>query len=67
MPIGRPRGWELPESMATPEALVLDRRKMLQSLGGGAIAAGVGSGSPALAAGEDPSANRYPVTKNPRF
>ncbi len=63
----RPHGWELPESMATPEALVLDRRKMLQSLGGGAIAAGVGIGSPALAAEEDPSASRYPVTKNPRF
>lgn len=64
-----PRGWELPESMATPEELVLDRRKMLQSLGGGAIAAaGMAIGAPARAAEEaDPSASRYPFKKNARF
>lgn len=38
MPIRIPRGWELPESAATPEHLVLGRRKALGL--GGLIAAG---------------------------
>ncbi len=32
-----PRGWDLPESLAAPEALVLDRRAALASLGLGSI------------------------------
>ncbi|MDJ0389847.1 protein-methionine-sulfoxide reductase catalytic subunit MsrP [Roseomonas sp. E05] len=35
-----PRGWELPDSAATPEPLVLDRRKAL-GLGGALIGAGL--------------------------
>ncbi|MXP63880.1 protein-methionine-sulfoxide reductase catalytic subunit MsrP [Roseomonas sp. M0104] len=46
MLIRNPRGWELPDSAATPEAVVLGRRTAL-GLGGGLITAGLAR--PALA------------------
>ena len=68
------RSWELPESAATPEALVFDRRHVLRGLGAG----GMIVTSPFIAACEpqakedksvaaDPSAGRYPVMRNPAF
>jgi sulfoxide reductase catalytic subunit YedY len=65
MLIKRPRGWELPESQATPEAVFLNRRRFL-------AAAGLGAGglliAPGLARAEaDPSAHLYPVKTNPAF
>ena len=75
MLIRRNRGWELPESSATPEAAYLGRRTLLKSMGLGsmlapALASGLAAalaGRPALAADEDPSAGLYPFKRNPRY
>ncbi|MEO1248942.1 MAG: protein-methionine-sulfoxide reductase catalytic subunit MsrP [Pseudomonadota bacterium] len=62
------RGWELPESAATPESVYLGRRQLLGA--GAAIAAG-SVALPGVAAaqriGDDPSAGLYPVDRNPRY
>ena len=41
MQILRRRGWELPESEATPEAVFRDRRRLIQAAAMGSIAAAV--------------------------
>lgn len=68
------RGWELPESTATPEDLFAGRRKLVQALAAGPILLGAGSllTRPALgamggAAGDDPSASLYPAKRNDRY
>ncbi|MEX0923771.1 MAG: protein-methionine-sulfoxide reductase catalytic subunit MsrP [Rhodovibrionaceae bacterium] len=63
------RGWELPESAATPEAIFRDRRRILKAAAAGPIllAGAGGLGRLARAAeGEssDPSASLYPVERN---
>jgi sulfoxide reductase catalytic subunit YedY len=63
------RGWELPEAAATPEAVFLDRRRLIKGLGAGSLLA---AASPWLLAGsaraaEDPSADLYPVRRNLRY
>jgi methionine sulfoxide reductase catalytic subunit len=64
------RGWELPEAAATPEAVFLDRRRLIRGLGAGSLIAATSpwllAGS-ARAASEDPSAQLYPVKRNPRY
>jgi methionine sulfoxide reductase catalytic subunit len=79
MSIRRKRGWELPESAATPEQVYLNRRRLLGALGlgGGALVAGAAAwrfgmpeGPPAALAASvapDPSAGRYPVARNDRY
>jgi sulfoxide reductase catalytic subunit YedY len=71
MPIKTKRGWELPESSATPEAVFADRRRLVKAIAAGPIlAAGAGLfGRAALAqrVDDDPSVRLYPVTRNPRF
>jgi sulfoxide reductase catalytic subunit YedY len=69
MLIRRRRGWELPESAATDEAVFHDRRRLIQGIAAGSILApGLLSGSLALAADEpDPSAGLYPAKKNPKY
>ena len=59
------RPWELPESLATPEAVYLNRRQWLK---GAACAAGAAL-LPAAALGEeaDPSAHLYPVKRNETY
>ena len=53
MPLIRiPRGWEIPERLATPEAVYLNRRRFLKELG----TAGLGLTGLALAAGADRAA-----------
>ncbi|MEM1045467.1 MAG: protein-methionine-sulfoxide reductase catalytic subunit MsrP [Pseudomonadota bacterium] len=65
MLIKRFRGWELPESRATPESVFFNRRQLLA---GGAIAAGAGLlPRAARAADEDPSASLYPVPRNEAY
>jgi sulfoxide reductase catalytic subunit YedY len=70
MHIGLRRGWELPDAAATPEAVFLDRRRLIGILGAGSLIAAT---SPRLLAGsaraaeEDPSAHLYPVKRNPRY
>ena len=78
MLIKKKRGWEIPESAATPESMFWNRREVLKGLGaiGGAVAAGavtVGAQPNAAIAshkesGEaDPSTNLYPVPSNEAF
>lgn len=62
MLIKRLRGWELPESAATPEAFVLGRRKGLGLAAG--LLAGLGAG-PALAEGT--AADPMAAPRNPRY
>src|SRR6185437_7140620 len=65
------RGWEMRESAATPESLFLDRRRLVQAMGLGAlVAATEGLGLPAFAAtgpAPDPSAGLYPVTRSAHY
>jgi methionine sulfoxide reductase catalytic subunit len=63
MLIRRNRGWELPESAATPEHVFLDRRAFMA----GATIAGAGILSPAFAQDADPSAGLYPAKQNARY
>ena len=72
MLIKRPRGWEIPESEATPEAVFLNRRRFIKGagLGAGAIAVGTPllmSAGRSNAADADPSADLYPVMRNPAY
>jgi sulfoxide reductase catalytic subunit YedY len=72
MLIKRRRGWELPESAATPEPLFHQRRQLIKAIAAGPIllAGATALGRPALAedAGEeDPSAALYPVPRNERY
>ena len=59
------RGWEIPESRATPEDVFLNRRQLLA--GSGLIAAGALMPGFARAEAEDPSASLYPFTKNEAY
>lgn len=80
MLIKRPRGWELPERLATPESVYLNRRTLLRGLGIGTMMVGAGGlaacGDEAAADNEpvqlaelppDPSAGLYPVKRNERY
>jgi sulfoxide reductase catalytic subunit YedY len=69
MNVIRRRGWELPESRATPEHIFLDRRAFV---GGVASAAAVGlSPAPGFAQRvadlPDPTADLYPVKRNEKY
>lgn len=71
------RGWELPDSAATPENLFRDRRRLLKGLAAGPILATLPAammsgpfGGAALAAspdGADPTADLYPANQNMRY
>ncbi len=65
------RGWELPDSAATPEALFRDRRRLIQGLAAGPILlaapAFLASGAEAAKVSDDPSAGLYPVKRNPKY
>lgn len=72
MLIRRRRGWELRDSEATPEAVFLGRRGLLQAMAVGsmlapALASGAASAIAAPTAEEDPSAGLYPFKRNPRY
>src|SRR5215510_14330368 len=64
------RGWEMPESAATPEAVFHDRRRLCQAIAAGPIllsgTALFGGGARADTVA-DPSAGLYPVTRNERY
>jgi sulfoxide reductase catalytic subunit YedY len=68
MHVIRRRGWEIPEHLATPEHLFLNRRVFLTATGASALAL-----SPELALAQrvsdlpDPSANLYPAKRNEKF
>jgi methionine sulfoxide reductase catalytic subunit len=67
------RGWEIPESQATPESVFRDRRNLVKAMATGPIlAAGAMAGlgwplAEAEAATPDPSASLYPATRNLRY
>jgi sulfoxide reductase catalytic subunit YedY len=66
------RGWELPESAATPEHVFRSRRRLCQAITAGPIllAAGGPLTAASLRADEaaaDPSASLYPVPQNSRY
>jgi methionine sulfoxide reductase catalytic subunit len=72
MLIKRRRGWDLPESTATPEYLFHQRRQLIKGIAAGPIllAGATALGRVVLAeeAGqEDPSAALYPVPTNERY
>jgi sulfoxide reductase catalytic subunit YedY len=68
MHVIRRRGWEIPERLATPEHLFLNRRAFMAASGAAAI-----SLSPELAAAQriadlpDPTADLYPAKRNERY
>ena len=68
MLIRRKRGFELPESQATPEALFMERRTLLKAAGFGALGIGASliAGN-ARASTDDPTADLYPATRNDKY
>jgi methionine sulfoxide reductase catalytic subunit len=71
MPVKVKRGWEIPESAATPEDVFRDRRRFCKVIAAGPIlAAGATFGARRLLADQpmvDPSAGLYPAPQNPRY
>jgi len=65
MQVIRRKGWEIPESLASPEAAFLDRRAFLGAVG----AAGATALWPRMAAADDvdSSATLYPAKRNPAY
>jgi methionine sulfoxide reductase catalytic subunit len=62
------RGWELPEHMATPEHLFLDRRAFLAAAGATAAALSpVAATAQRVADLPDPTADLYPAKRNETF
>jgi sulfoxide reductase catalytic subunit YedY len=70
MLIKRPKGWEIPESQATPEHVFLNRRSFLagSAVTTGAIGlGGLGVFSPTGAAETDPTADLYPAPRSDKY
>ena len=69
MHIFRRRGWELPEHLATPEHVYMNRRTLM----GAAAAAGIAAVTPTIARAQrasdmpDPSAPLYPFKRNEKY
>ncbi|MDD7910241.1 protein-methionine-sulfoxide reductase catalytic subunit MsrP [Pseudovibrio exalbescens] len=69
MHVIHPKGWELPESAATPEDVFFNRRKFLKS----ALVVGAGAGLSSMVtlsaarAATDPTAQFYPAERNSAF
>ncbi len=61
------RGWELPESAATDEAVFRARRLLLKGLAAGPILASGAAALPAWAADADPSSGLYPAKRNDKY
>ncbi|NBC31607.1 MAG: protein-methionine-sulfoxide reductase catalytic subunit MsrP [Alphaproteobacteria bacterium] len=72
MLVRRKRGWELPESAATPEHVYLNRRRFMGTAGSGALAIASGLVWPGTGIAQDggsarPTADLYPVPRNMRY
>ena len=63
MHVIRRKGWEIPEALATPEAVFVDRRAFLAAL----AAAGTIAAWPRPAGAEEDGAALYPAKRNPAF
>lgn len=58
------RGWEIPESQATPERIFMNRRSLM----GGAAALAAAAALPSRARAEtDPTADLYPAKRNDKY
>ncbi len=68
MLIKRMRAWDLSERDATPESVYWNRRDLLKGMGAGSalLAAGSLASAPAFA-DDDPTADLYPVERNPAY
>lgn len=64
MHVIRRRGWEMPESQATPEHIFLNRRSLLTGV---AALAAIGPLTQETGAQEDPTAGLYPAKRNEKF
>ncbi len=68
MHVIRKRGWEIPERLATPESVYLNRREILKasgfSLAGGLAATALPASAWAQA---DPTADLYPAPRNTKY
>ncbi len=62
----RRRGWEIPERLATPEALFLDRRAFLGATAAAALAPQAAFAQ-RIADLPDPTASLYPAKRNDKF
>ena len=62
MHIRRTHAWEIPEHLATPESVFLDRRSLLGGAAGLAAASLIGAQS--ARAASDPTADLYPAKRN---
>ncbi len=68
MLIRRNRGWELPERLATPENVFLNRRAFMAAAGTTAATIGLGMApSSAWAAKDDPTMDLYPAKRNEKY
>ena len=69
MNVIRRRGWEIPESCATPEHLFFDRRAFLAATGAGLATAALPGRAFAQRAADikDPTAGLYPLKQNPKY
>jgi len=74
MNIKRKKGWEIPESQATPETVFRNRRRFLTAGAAGALAIGggaylsLGQGNDAVAQAQpDPSTGLYPAPRSMRY
>ena len=69
MLIRKKRGWETPESAATPEHVFHGRRALIKAAAAGSILAAASPflGAPAAAADSDPTADLYPAKRNDRY
>jgi sulfoxide reductase catalytic subunit YedY len=69
MLIRRRRGWELPESAATPEHLFRQRRRLLKGMATGPalLAGGLGVPPAGRAEAGSPWADLYPAVRDPRY
>ncbi|SDB48752.1 protein-methionine-sulfoxide reductase catalytic subunit MsrP [Bauldia litoralis] len=64
MYVKRQKGWEIPERLATPESVYLNRRQILAASGLGLAAATL----PGIASAQtDPSADLYPAARNSKY
>ena len=69
MPVMRRRGWELPESCATPEHVFMNRRAFLGGGLGTLAAASIADGAQAQRVTDlpDPTKDLYPIKRNEKY
>jgi methionine sulfoxide reductase catalytic subunit len=67
MPIRIRRGWELPESAATPESVFHGRRRLLKGLAAGPMLLGAGFAGRARADDEGLAPELYPAERNAAY